>query len=130
MGRPRIHSMRSAVTAIVAAAAIILTVTGQAGAMQPWQKAWGDYDSHYQWHDAGWWLKNRHHWVTVHHPEWTESYADTVGRIGDSDRLHVWHYGDGGFDHDPNGRTTGEITNELPRARVASSSADAFPNSN
>ncbi len=101
MGRPRLHPIRRTATAILAAAALILAATAPAAAMLPWQKAWGDYDSHNQWHDASWWLKNQHHWVAVHHPEWTESYADTYGQIGDSDRFHVWHYGDGSFDRNP-----------------------------
>ncbi len=113
MGRPRLHPIRRTVTAIIAAAALILAMIAPAVATQPWQKSWGDYDSHNQWHDASWWLKHHHHWVTSHHPEWTESYADTYGQIGDSDRLHVWHYGDGSFDRNS---TVDELTNESPRA--------------
>ena len=45
---------------------------------------------------GGW--QNRHAWVTSHHPEWTDNYAATKGQIGDSDRLHQWHYGDGELD--------------------------------
>ena len=73
MGRPRIHSIRYHLTAMVVGGALILAMTGQAAAARPWQKAWGDYDNHNQWHDADWWLKNRHHWVTVNHPEWTDN---------------------------------------------------------
>jgi hypothetical protein len=113
MGRPRFHSIHRSVTAMMAAAALIFAMTGQAAAMRPWQKAWGDYDSHNQWHDAGWWLKHRHHWVTVNHPEWTDSYADTYGQIGDSDRLHAWHYGDGSFDRDS---TVDDTPNESPKS--------------
>ncbi len=97
MGRPRFHPLRNILTAIAVAGAMILTIAAPAVAT-PWQKSWGDYDSHNRWHDADWWLQNRHHWVTTHHPEWTENYAETIGQIGDYDRLHVWHYGDGGFD--------------------------------
>ena len=113
MGRPRLHPIRHTVTAIIAAGALILALTAPAAAMQPWEKSWGDYDSHNQWHDASWWLKNKHHWVTVHHPEWTENYADTYGQIGDSDRLHVWHYGDGSFDRNS---TVDDLTNEFPKS--------------
>jgi hypothetical protein len=105
MGRPRLHPILNTLAAIMAAGTIIVTIAAPVAAMEPWQKSWGDYDTHHRWHDAGWWLKNRHHWVTVHHPEWTDNYTDTFGRIGDSDRLHVWHYGDGGFDRHPNGST-------------------------
>ncbi|MGO9453787.1 MAG: hypothetical protein ACLQDV_22450 [Candidatus Binataceae bacterium] len=103
MGRPRLHPRRNTLAAIVTAAAMILTVTGRAAAMGPWQTSWGDYDSHDQWHDASWWLHNRHDWVIVHHPEWTDNYASTRGQIGDSDRFHEWHYGDGGFDRSSTG---------------------------
>jgi hypothetical protein len=95
MGRPRFHPIRTTLTAIIVAGAMILTIAASVSAT-PWQKSWGDYDGHDQWHDASWWLQNRHNWVTVHHPEWTENYADTFGRIGDYDRRHMWHYGDGG----------------------------------
>ncbi|MGO9563621.1 MAG: hypothetical protein ACLPPV_13290 [Candidatus Korobacteraceae bacterium] len=97
MERPRFHPIRNTLAAITVAGAMILTVAAPAAAT-PWQKAWGDYDSHRQWHDASWWLQNRHDWVTSHHPEWTENYAATRGQIGDSDRFHLWHYGDGGSD--------------------------------
>ena len=97
MGRPRFHKIRNGLAAISVAGAMILTVAAPAAAT-PWQKAWGDYDNHQQWHDANWWLQNRHDWVIEHHPEWTENYSGTRGQIGDSDQLHVWHYGDGGFD--------------------------------
>jgi len=108
----------------MAAGAISLTMTGQAAAMGPWQKSWGDYDSHNQWHDASWWLQNRHHWVTMYHPEWTEHYAETRGQIGDSDRLHVWHYGDGSFDRNSTGLTIDQLTNESPKVRGAASKPD------
>jgi hypothetical protein len=98
MARARLHSIRSSLTAVVAAAAIVLTMAGPVGATEPWQKSWGDYDASDQWHNASWWLQSQHDWVASHHPEWTESYAAIVGRIGDYDRLHVWHYGDGALD--------------------------------
>jgi hypothetical protein len=97
MGRPRFHPVRNLFTAIAVAGAMTFTMAAPAAA-KPWQRAWGDYDSQQQWHDAGWWLQNRHDWVIVHHPEWTEHYAYTPGQIGDTDQLHVWHYGTGGFD--------------------------------
>ena len=97
MGRPRFRPIRNTLAAIVVAGSMILTVVTPAAAT-PWQKAWGDYDSHQQWHDANWWMQNRHDWVIEHHPEWTENYAGTLGQIGDSDQMHEWHYGDGGFD--------------------------------
>jgi hypothetical protein len=97
MGRPCLHPIRNTLAAIAVAGAMILTVAAPAAAT-PWQKAWGDYDRSQQWHDANWWMQNRPDWVIVHHPEWTENYAGTRGQIGDSDQLHVRHYGDGGFD--------------------------------
>jgi len=97
MGRPRFHPIRNSLAAIGVVGAMILALAAPAAAT-PWQKAWGDYDIHQQWHDANWWMQNRHDWVIAHHPEWTEDYAGTLGQIGDSDQLHVWHYGDGGFD--------------------------------
>jgi hypothetical protein len=97
MGRPRIRPVRNLLTAIAVAGAMTFTIAAPAAA-KSWQHAWGDYDSQQQWHDAGWWLQNRNDWVIVHHPEWTEGYADTWGQIGDTDQLHVWHYGTGGFD--------------------------------
>jgi len=112
MGRPRIYSVRHNRIAIIMCGVLILATAGQAAAMRPWQEAWGDYDSHSQWHDAGWWLKNRHHWVTVNHPEWTDNYANTYGQIGDSDRRHVWHYGDGSFDRES---TIDERLGESPK---------------
>jgi hypothetical protein len=101
MGRPRFQSIRNTLTAITVVGAMILTIAVPAAAAA-WQNSWGDYDSHLQWHDANWWLQNRHRWVTLHHPEWTENYAGTSGRVGDSDQFHVWHYGDGGFDRPSN----------------------------
>jgi hypothetical protein len=97
MGRPRFRPVRNFFTAIAVAGAMTFTMAAPASA-KPWQQAWGDYDSQQQWHDAGWWLQNHHDWVIVHHPEWTEHYAYTPDQIGDTDRLHVWHYGTGGFD--------------------------------
>jgi hypothetical protein len=97
MGRPRFHPIRSTLAAIAVAGAMFLTFAAPAAAT-PWQKSWGDYDNQQQWHNASWWLKNRHDWVTLNHPEWTENYAKTRGQIGDSDRFHGRHYGDGGTD--------------------------------
>ena len=97
MGRPRFHPIRNALAAITVAGAMFLTLAAPAAAT-PWQKSWGDYDNQQQWHDASWWLQNRHDWVVSHHPEWTENYAATRGQIGDCDRFHGRHYGDGGSD--------------------------------
>lgn len=113
MGRPRFHSVRHFVTAMLAAGTLVLAMTTSAAALRPWQNAWGSYDRNNQWHDAGWWLKNRPHWVIVHHPEWMDNYADTYGRIGDSDRLHAWHYGDGSFDRES---TIDERPGESPKS--------------
>ena len=99
---------------------MILTVAAPAAAT-PWQKAWGDYASPQQWHDANWWLQNRHDWVTAHLPEWTENYGRTRGKIGDYDRLHVWHYGDGGFDRRSNTAPISFAKNEARTSPVASS---------
>jgi hypothetical protein len=120
MGRPRFRSIRNTLTAITAVGAMILTLAAPAFA-RPWQKAWGDYDSHQQWHDAGWWLQNQHNWVASHHPEWTDNYASTRGEIGDTDRFHAWHYGDGGFDRRANAAATEAVKNEAGKARGASS---------
>jgi|GEM_PF-2139182 len=117
MERPRFHPILITLAAITVAGAMILTVAAPAAAT-PWQKAWGDYDSHNQWHDAGWWLQNRHDWVTSHHPEWTENYAGTRGQIGDSDRFHVWHYGDGGSDRRANLAAIAAAKNEARKARA------------
>ncbi|MGA2456239.1 MAG: hypothetical protein ABSF85_01505 [Terriglobales bacterium] len=119
MGRPRFHPIRNTLAAIAVAGAMILTVAAPAAAT-PWQKAWGDYDSHQQWHDASWWLQNRHDWVTSHHPEWTENYAATRGQIGDSDRFHMWHYGDGGADRRSNAAAIDAAKNEARKARGTS----------
>jgi hypothetical protein len=97
MGRPRFHPIRNTLAAITVAGAMLLTFAAPAAAT-PWQKSWGDYDNQQQWHDASWWLQNRHDWVISHHPEWTENYAATRGQIGDSDRFHGRHYGDSGTD--------------------------------
>jgi hypothetical protein len=97
MGRPRFHPIRNGLAAITVAGAMLLTFAAPAAAT-PWQKSWGDYDNQEQWHDASWWLRNQHDWVISHHPEWTENYAATRGQIGDSDRFHGRHYGDGGSD--------------------------------
>jgi hypothetical protein len=97
MGRPRCYPIRNTLAALSVAGAMLLTFAAPCGAT-PWQKSWGDYDNQQQWHDAGWWLQNRHDWVASHHPEWTESYAAIRGEIGDSDRFHGRHYGDGGSD--------------------------------
>lgn len=121
MGRPRIRPIRNLLTAIAVAGAMTLTMAGPASA-KPWQRAWGDYDNHQQWHDANWWLQNRHDWVVVHHPEWTEHYANTPGQIGDSDNLHVWHYGTGGFDRRSTGLTAIHVLAKLsPTTHGASS---------
>ena len=111
MGRPRFQSIRNTLTAIMVVGVMILTIAAPAAAT-PWQKSWGDYDRHQQWHDANWWLQNRHDWVTSHHPEWTENYAGTRGQIGDSDQFHVWHYGDGGFDRHSNAVPTNAAKND------------------
>ena len=116
MGRPRLHRIRNTLAAIALTGAMILIVAAPAAA-RPWQKAWGDYDSHQQWHDAGWWLQNQHGWVTSHHPEWTENYASTSGQIGDSDRYHVRHYGDGGLDRSANAAAIEAAKNEARGAR-------------
>jgi hypothetical protein len=118
MGRPRFHKIRNGLAAIAVAGAMILTVAAPAAAT-PWQKAWGDYDNHQQWHDVNWWLQNRHEWVVEHHPEWTENYSGTRGQIGDSDQLHVWHYGDGGFDRS-NSAALNAARNEARRSRGTS----------
>jgi hypothetical protein len=97
MGRPRFHAFRNTLAAITVVGALLLTFAAPAAAT-PWQKSWGDYDNQQQWHDASWWLQNRHDWVVSHHPEWTENYAATRGQIGDCDRFHGRHYGDGGSD--------------------------------
>jgi hypothetical protein len=97
MGRPRFRPIRNTLGAIAVAGAMFFTFAAPAAAA-PWQKAWGDYDQQQQWHNAGWWLQHQHDWVISHHPEWTENYAGTRGQIGDSDRFHGRHYGDGGTD--------------------------------
>jgi len=97
MGQPRFRPIQNTLAAITVAGAMLLTFAAPAGATS-WQKSWGDYDNQQQWHDASWWLQNQHDWVTSHHPEWTENYAKTRGQIGDSDRFHGRHYGDGGSD--------------------------------
>lgn len=97
MGRPRFHPIRNTLTALSLAGAMLLIVAAPASAIS-WQKSWGDYDNQQQWHGASWWLQNQHKWVIAHHPEWTENYAGTRGQIGDSDRFHGRHYGDGETD--------------------------------
>jgi hypothetical protein len=97
MGRPRFRPIRNTLGAIAVTGAMLLTFAAPCAAT-PWQKSWGDYDQQQQWHNASWWLQHRHDWVISHHPEWTESYAGTRGQIGDSDRFHGRHYGDGGTD--------------------------------
>ena len=97
MGRPRLHPIRTTLAALTVAGAMLLTVVAPAAAA-PWQKAWGDYDTNQQWHNASWWLQNQHRWVIANHPEWTDNYAATRGQIGDSDRFHGRHYGDSGTD--------------------------------
>src|SRR5579863_8783530 len=117
MGRPRLHPIRIALTALMLAGAVSIASAAPARATS-WQKAWGDYDSQEQWHDASWWLQHRHDWVEVNHPEWTENYADTFGQIGDYDRYHVWRYGDGGFDRSSARSNSDGLSNESLRARV------------
>jgi hypothetical protein len=125
MGRPRFNSFRNTFTALTVAGAVFLGASAPAFAT-PWQHEWGDYDSQQQWHDAGWWLQNRHDWVISHHPEWTENYAATRGQIGDSDSMHARHYGDGGFDRSvkanekANARAIEAARNETRKARVTS----------
>ena len=97
MGRPRFRPIRNTLGAIAVTGAMLLTFAAPCAAT-PWQKSWGDYDQQQQWHNASWWLQHRHDWVISHHPEWTESYARTRGQIGDSDRFHGRHYGDGETD--------------------------------
>jgi hypothetical protein len=97
MGRPRFHPIRNSLAALTVAGAMVLTFAAPCAATS-WQKSWGDYDQQQQWHDANWWLQNQHEWVISHHPEWTENYAATRGQIGDSDRFHGRHYGDGESD--------------------------------
>jgi hypothetical protein len=97
MGRPHFHPIRNTLAAITVAGAMFLTFAAPAAAA-PWQKSWGDYDNQQQWHDASWWLQNWPDWVISNHPEWTENYAATRGQIGDCDRFHGRHYGDGGSD--------------------------------
>ena len=121
MGRPRFHSIKNTLAAIAIAGAMILTAAAPAAAI-PWQKAWGDYESHQQWHDASWWTQNRHDWVITHHSESSEDYSGMRGQIGDSDRLHVWHYGAGGFDRRSNAVPISAAKNEAGTAGVASSS--------
>jgi hypothetical protein len=106
--------------AITVAAAMMLAFAGPAAA-KPWQKAWGDYDNAQQWHDANWWLKNQPQWVISHHPEWKDNYAATPGQIGDSDRLHARHYGDGGLDRSRNEAAREARKSEAPKTRAASS---------
>jgi hypothetical protein len=120
MGRTRFRPARNTLAAIAVVCAMITTVAVPAAAT-PWQKAWGDYDSHQQWHDADWWMQNQHAWVIKHHPEWTENYAGTRGKIGDYDRLHVWHYGDGGFDRRSNAVPISAAKNEVGTTGMASS---------
>jgi hypothetical protein len=106
MGRPRFRPIRKTLTAIALAATIILTIAVPA--------------------TASWWLQNRHDCVAVHHPEWNENYAETPGQIGDYDRLHVWHYGDGGFDRDSTGLTIDGLRKESLNNREASSKSEAY----
>ena len=121
MGRPRFHPIRNTLAAITVTGAMLLTVAAPCAAA-PWQQAWGDYDQQQQWHDAGWWLHNQHAWVVSHHPEWTENYATTRGQIGDSDRFHGRHYGDGATDRSvaaaaeaaKNERLKASMRNEAP----------------
>jgi hypothetical protein len=125
MGRPRYHPFRNTLAALTVAGAVCLAASAPAFAT-PWQQAWGDYDSQQQWHDAGWWLQNRHDWVISHHPEWTENYAATRGQIGDSDSMHARHYGDGGYDRivkaneKANAKAIEAAKNEWRKAHVTS----------
>ena len=115
MGRPRLHPIRNSFAAISVAGAMFLAFAVPCAAA-PWQKAWGDYDKQQQWHDASWWLQHEHSWVVSHHPEWTENYAATRGQIGDSDRFHGRHYGDGGTDRSVAGAA--EIKSEQLKASI------------
>ena len=124
MGRPRFHPMSNALAALTVAAAMTLSFAAPVAAA-PWQKAWGDYDNAQQWHDAGWWLKNRHEWVTSHHPEWTDNYALTLGQIGDSDRYHGRHYGDGGQDRRVEAASMEAAKNEMRKAHAAATTKAA-----
>ena len=112
MGRPRFHPVGKTLAAIAVLGAMIMTVAAPAAAT-PWQKTRGDYDSDQQWHDANWWMQNQHDWVIVLPPEWTEDYAETPGQIGDSGRLHAWHYGDGGFDRRSNAVPTSSAKSDI-----------------
>lgn len=115
MAEPRFHPAQITLIAIVATGAFILAMTGDVAAMRPpFQKSCGDYDSHHQSHCAGWWSQNRQQVVTVYHREWTEVHAQPGGQMGDSERLHAWHYGDGSFDRNSSGPTTDELTNKAP----------------
>jgi hypothetical protein len=115
MGRPRFHPIRNSLAALAVAGAMLFTLASPAAAA-PWQKSWGDYDRQQQWHDASWWLQHKHSWVISHHPEWTENYAATRGQIGDSDRFHGRHYGDGGADRFEAGAA--EIRSEQLKASI------------
>jgi hypothetical protein len=125
MGRPRLHPIRKILIGIVVVGALTMAVAGSAAAAGPWQKSWGDYDNHIQWHDAGWWLKNQPQWVAVNHPEWTENYSATRGQIGDYDRFHAWHYGDGSFDRLSTKVTAGrETPHESVEPQAVSAKSD------
>jgi hypothetical protein len=115
MGRPRFHLFKNSAAAIAVAGAMLLTFAAPCAA-SPWQKSWGDYDKQQKWHDASWWLQHQHGWVISHHPEWTENYASTRGQIGDSDRFHGRHYGDGGTDRFEAGAA--EIRSEQLKASI------------
>jgi hypothetical protein len=115
MGRPRLHRIRNSLAAITVAGTMFFALAAPAAAT-PWQQAWGDYDKQQQWHDASWWLHHEHGWVLSHHPEWTETYAATRGQIGDSDRFHGRHYGDGGTDRFDAGAA--EIRSEQLKASI------------
>lgn len=130
MARARLHSVRSALAAIVAIGAIIVMTTGPVAATEPWQTSWGDYDCHEQWHNAAWWLQNQPAWATTHHPEWTDNYANTYGQIGDYDGLHLWHYGDGALDRESAALVIDRSSEELAKDRQTSTDIDTLVTKN
>jgi len=129
MKRFRFQAIRNTLAAITVAGGMILTAAAPAAppaAATPWRKARGDYDGQQKWHDANRWMQNQQDWVIVHRPELPEKYFGTHDRrIGDSDRLDAWHYGDGGFDRRSIAAPMNAAKNETGTERVASSKPDA-----